>query len=117
MNATDLGAEQLGHIRILLLRHRAGSGGESFRQQDKTEFCGGEECDFFGEAAEVQPDAGKRLQILEDEIAVARRIHRVACRRSEAKLACGDGAVESERCSSHSTRTERAIVQARSAVP
>ena len=38
VDAADLGADQLGEVGILFLRHGAGAGGKGFRQRDKVEF-------------------------------------------------------------------------------
>ena len=82
----------------------------------KAEFRRGKQRDLFGEAAEMQSDKRERLQILENEIAIAGRVHRVGGRRSEAEFARSDGAVERKRGAGDRARSERAIVQARSAI-
>ena len=87
MEAADLGANQLGEVGIFLLRHGAGAGGEGLGQIDEAELGGGVEGDFFGEAAGVEADQGERLQVFEDEVAVAGGVHAVGGGRGEVELA------------------------------
>src|SRR5580698_1332355 len=51
VNATDLGADELGEVGVFLLRHGAGAGGKRFGKNYKTIFGGGKERYFFGETA------------------------------------------------------------------
>ena len=116
VNAADLGADQLGEVGILLLRHGAGAGGKGLGQSDETELRGGEKRDLFGKTAEVQADEGERLQVFENEIAVAGGVDGIGCGRGETQLARGDGAVERQRCSGYCSGAERAVVEARGAI-
>ena len=49
----------------------------------------------------MQADDGERLQIFEDEIAIAGGVDGVSRGCGETKLAGGNGAVERKRCSGH----------------
>ncbi len=73
--------------------------------------------DLLGEPAEMQTHERQRLQIFKDKVAVAGRIHRICGRCSEAQFARGNGAIKRERCSGNGSRSQRAIVEARGAIP
>ncbi len=87
VNAADLGADQLSEVGIFLLRHGAGAGGKGLGQRDEVELRGGEKRDLFGETAQMQADKGERLQIFQNEVAVAGGVDGVGGGRGEAKLA------------------------------
>ncbi len=111
VDASDLGADELGEVGIFLLRHGAGAGGEGLGQGDEIELRGGEERDLFGETAEVKADEGEGLQVLENEIAVAGGVDGVGCGGCEAEFVRGNVAVERKCCAGHCTGAERAEVE------
>jgi len=102
MDAADLGADELGEIRIFLLRHGAGAGGKCFRQVDKSKLRRGEKRDLLRETAEMQTNECELVEVLEDEVAIAGGIDGIGGRRSETQLLGGKVAVERERGSGDS---------------
>ena len=116
VDAAHFGADQLRQVGILLLRHGARSGRKRLRQNDKSKLRRREKRDLFGKPAQVQPNKSQRLQILENEVAIAGGVHGVRRRRRESQLARSNRAVERKRCAGHRTRTQRAIVQPRRAI-
>src|SRR5215470_19819460 len=67
-------ADQLEHVRILLLRHDGGAGGEAFRQQQEAEFARREEQHVRGEATAVLQQQGELEEQLGFGLA-ARELH------------------------------------------
>ena len=116
VDAADLGADELREVGVLLLRHRAGAGGEGFGQIDESELRGGEESDLFAKAAGVERNLGEHLEVFEDEVAAAGRIHAVGRGGDEVEFARGDAAVNRQSSAGHCARAERAIVQACNAI-
>ena len=98
VKAADFGADEFGEVGIFLLRHGARAGGEGLGQLDEAELGGRVEGDLLGEAAGVEAEHGERLQVFEDEVAVAGCVHAVGGGRGEVEFAGGDGAVEFEGC-------------------
>src|SRR6185312_17204654 len=58
---SGLSPDQLGQVRILLLRHRARSGRKGLRQIEEAELCRGEQRKLLGKARDMQPEHRKRL--------------------------------------------------------
>src|SRR5260370_25551438 len=110
--ATGFAADQLGQIRVLLLRHRARAGGEGFRKIEEAELRGGVKRELLREARDMYAERGESLGELEGEVAVAGRVHAVGRRRVETQCARRDGTVEGKRRAGHGTGTERAEVHA-----
>ena len=62
------------------------------------------------------PTDRRVLRELQRKVAIARRVHAVRGRRSESQLARGNRPVERQRCSGHSSRSQRTEVQPRRAI-
>ena len=97
---------------VFLLRHGRGAGRVGFGQIEEGEFSGGVEGDFLGEARDVQAERGACLAEVEQEVAVAGRVHRIGGGGGEAEFACGDGAVEREGRAGDGSGAERAEIHA-----
>ena len=65
-----LAAGQFQQIRVFLLRHQAGTGGEFIRHADKTELDGGIQDERFRHPAEVHPGQGGPEKEFNREITV-----------------------------------------------
>ncbi len=105
-------ADEFGEVGVLLLRHRAGAGGEGFGEIEEAELGGGVERELLGEARDVDAEGGDGLRELEGEVAVAGRVHAVGRGGVEVEGAGGDGAVEGEGCACDGSGAERAEVHA-----
>ncbi len=72
-------------------------------KHDKAKLRSRKQRDLLGKPAQVQSNKRQCLQIFKDEIAIARRVHRIGRRRGKSQLACRNRAIESERCSGNSS--------------
>jgi len=65
----------------------------------------------------MQADKRERMQVLENEVAIAGGIDGIGCRRDEAQFARDEAAVECERGAGHCARAKRAVVKVGAAIP
>ncbi len=63
--------QQLGHVRVALLRHQAAARGDGVAQLEKAELLAAVEHDLFAEAGEVLHDHGQGVGEVDDVVAVA----------------------------------------------
>ncbi len=93
-DAPGLGAHQLGRVRVALLRHDRGAGGELVRQRDQADQRRAPDHDLLGEARQMHRGDGGGGERLQHEVAVRDRVERVRHRLVEAERLCGHGAVD-----------------------
>ena len=70
-------ADQLQRIRVFLLRHQAGSGGEGVRKGDVAEFHGGIKDHGFGTAAQVHTEHRRPVEEVAGKVPVGDRVQTV----------------------------------------
>ena len=115
-DAPDLGARQLGGVRVALLRHDRGAGGELVGQLDEAELRRRPEHDLLGEARQVHGADRRRGQRLEHEVAVGDAVERVGGRPVEAERLGRLVPVDRERRAGQRRRAERAFVEPRARI-
>ena len=111
-DAADLGADQLGRIRVALLRHDRAAGGELVGKLDEAELRRRPDHQFFGEAGQVHGAERCRRQRLEDEVAIGDGVERIGGRPVEAKRLRRHVAVDRVGRSAERGGTERVLVEA-----
>ena len=74
VHARRLAANQLRHVRVLLLRHDARSGGEAISEFDKAEALRRPENQFFAPARQMHHQNRGARREFNEEVAVAHRI-------------------------------------------
>ena len=115
-DAAGLGAHQLGGVRVALLRHDRGAGGEAVGEPDEAELRRAPQHDLLGEARQVHGanrGGGKRLQ---REIAVRHGVERVGGRPVEAERHGGGAAVDRPGRAGERRGAQRALVQPPAAI-
>ena len=115
-NTSGLAANQLGHIRILLLRHDAASGRVTVIHLHEPVFIAVPENDFLTEARQMHHHKRKITQKLNGIIAIRNRIHTVSGRPVKIKAFRNKFAVQRIGGSCQCARTERAFIQSLSGV-
>ena len=96
VDASGLAANQLGDIRVLLLRHDRGAGGERIRDRDKAEARVGPEDELFAEPRQVRHRERRAGAEFDREVAVGHRVDRVLAHLLEAELLRDPLAVDGE---------------------
>ena len=89
-DAGALGPQQLGRVRVELLRHDRGAGGEGLVELAEAELGAGPDDEFRAQAREVHRAGGGGGQVVEDEVAVGGAVDRVVGDVLEAEVG-GDG--------------------------
>ncbi len=102
-----LAAGQLGHVRVLLLRHDRRAGGVAVVDLDPAELLRGPEHDLLAQPRQVHADERRREAELGGEVPVADRVHRVGRRGAEAELRGQFARVERQRRPGQRARAER----------
>ena len=115
-DAAGLGAHQFGRVRIALLRHHRGAGGELVGERNEPGERRAPQHDLFGKARQMNgANSGSRKR-LQHEVAVGHRIERVRRRPREAELLRGHVAIERERCAGKRPRAERRFIEPRARI-
>ena len=110
-NASGLRPHQLGGIRVALLRHDRGAGGEAVRERDEADEGRAPDHDLLGEARQVHRRDRGGGQRLQDEVAVGDRVERVRHRPLEPERLGGHVAVDRERGTGQRRGAERGLVR------
>ena len=109
-DARRAAADELGRIRVLLVRHHAAAGRERVRGPDEAERRVRPPGQLLGEPAEVDHPEGDRPERLDDEVPVRDGIERVRRDAIEVEFAGRGLAVERVAGTGQRTRPERADV-------
>jgi hypothetical protein len=111
-----LAAHQLGHVRVLLLRHDRRPRGEGVGELHEAELARRPQGEIGGQAREVHAGQRRRGQELDHVVAVAHRVHAVRGGRAEAEVARERLAIDGEGGTGQRSRAEREAVVAPAAV-
>jgi hypothetical protein len=111
-HAPALAAHELGHVRVFLLRHHRGAGGERVAHLHEAELLGAPQYELFCDARHVDRAVGERRDCLDQEVAVGHGVERVAGDAAEAELGGGHLSIERKRRAGERARSERRDVQA-----
>ncbi len=111
-----LPADQLGHVRVLLLRHDRRARREGVRELDEAELRGGPEREVGGQPRAVHAEHGCRRQELRDVVPVGHGVHAVRAGHGEAQVAGERLAVDGEGRAGQRGRAQRQHVDAPGAV-
>ena len=87
VDAAGLAAHELGHVRVLLLRHDRGAGGEAVGDVDEAEARAHPDHQLLGQARDVGHGERRRGEEFDREVAVGHRVERVLAHAVEAELA------------------------------
>ena len=115
-DAPDLGAHQFGGVRIALLRHDRGAGGELVRELDEAELGRRPDHHFLGKARQMHGADRAGREGLENEITVRDGVERIC--GGPVKAQCGRGHVAIDRVggAGQGRRSERAFIEARARI-
>ena len=112
----DLGADQLGRVGVLLLRHDRGAGGEAVREPHEAELRRGPDHELLGEARQVHRADRGGAEEFEREIAVRDRIEAVGGGPVEAERRRRGVAIDRKRGAGERRRPEGAFVHPRARI-
>ena len=108
MSRPGLAPGQLGHVRVLLLRHDRGAGRVGVVDLHPAELGRGPEHDLLAEPGQVHAEQRRREAELGREVTVAHRVHRVLRGAVEAQLGGDRLRVQRQRRAGQRARAERA---------
>ncbi len=114
--AAAAATSQFGHVRVLLLRHDARTGGKTIRERHEAVFSARPEDDVLAEAGDVDLRDGAGRCELRHKVAVGGRIHAVPGNCLEAELPGHHLPIERIRRTGERSRTEREHIGAAAAV-
>ena len=110
VHATALAADELGKVRILLLRHDGRAGGVRIGQRDETELGARPQHDLLGQTRQVHRHNGAGIMQIEQEVTVRNSIERVGNHTRKAKFGGRHLAIERVARTGKRRGTQRAVV-------
>ena len=112
VDPAGLAPDQLGHVRVLLLRHDRRPGGVGVREVDEAELGRRPQHELLGEPGQMGGRDRRRRAELEREVAIRHGVHAVRRRRPEAESLGERVAVDGDGGARERGRAERAHVEA-----
>src|SRR5687767_4021576 len=111
-DAAALAADELEGIRVLFLGHQRRAAGDAVGQLEPPELVGGVENPILAKTAQVEHDHGRRVEKVEQEVAVGGNVHRVPRDAVESEVARDRIAVERKAAAGERARSQGKQVSA-----
>ena len=109
-HAPGLAADELGEVRVLLLRHDGRARGERIGQLDEPELGAGPQHDLLAQTRQVHARHAARVRQIEQKVAVGHGVERVRDDAREAQVGSRHLPIERVRGARERRRAERARV-------